>query len=299
MLCGAATVGWLAWTARDDLATVFRSVLPDVFIAAVIAGVLFTAVQSVLFFRLAVKHDCQSEARELMAAFLVSQLAKYVPGKIWSVVTQSLVLGRPDGFTGIAIANVELVAIGAIHMTTLGMVGLWLHNRFVVATILVGGLILGGAVMVFPTTSLFRRLPAVVLKALRLNPTLSAERTMSVRHALALSGGLLGLNLVASVCVLLAAGSSVPVGEHIAILSVLYLSFATSLMAVPVPAGLGVREAATVGLGLLLAPQVASSLLVSIALLVRCWQLATDTACLGVGAAMLAIRQPPTHRTGP
>src|SRR5688572_20874038 len=259
MMCGVAAVAWLAWTARSDLAAVFGSVLLDVFLGAVFLGVLFAAAQGVLFVRLMLKHDCQSEPREVVAAFLVSQLPNYAPGKICSAVTQSLVLGRGSGFAGIAIANVELVAVAAIHTTALGLAGLWLHNRLAAATVVIVGMMLGGAAIVSPTASLVRRLPAGILRALRLNPTQSVDRKLSIRNALALSGLLLGLNLVASMCVLIAAGSSVPVGEHVRILVVLYLSFATSLMAVPVPAGLGVREAATVGFGLWLAPELASS----------------------------------------
>jgi uncharacterized membrane protein YbhN (UPF0104 family) len=79
------------------------------------------------------------------------------------------------------------------------------------------------------------------------------------------------------------------------LLACLYLGFAASLLVVVVPAGIGVREAAVVGLGRMIAPELEPTLIISIALLIRCWQLLVDVASLCLGAFLLHTG---SNRTG-
>jgi hypothetical protein len=292
LLCGVLVIGWLAWIARNDLALVFKNISPGYFLVAVLLGVAFTIVQSALFSQLMAKHGSKSGMADLMAAFLLSQPGKYIPGGIWPVVMQSLALRDSTSFTGIAIANVELVAIAITQMTALGLACLWFYSPFIVLTALICGLALSAGIILLPTAMLLNRISSRLATLLRIDPWEQSNHRKLFRIAVLLSGVTIGFNLGASLWVLFAAGSSITREEYAPILAALYLAFASSLLIIPVPAGVGIREAATVGVGFLVAPEIPSAVLISIALLARCWQLLVDAACLGLGTIMLAISNP-------
>jgi len=225
-----------------------------------------------------------------MAAFLLSQPGKYIPGKIWPAVMQSMVLDDPRNFSGIALANVELVAIVIIQMATLGIACQWFNSPFVALVALLCGLVLNTLIVLFPTAMLINRVSSRLAALLQIVPKAGDNRHGIFRIAILLSVAAIGFNLAGSLGVLFAAGPSITYEEYAPILASLYLAFAASLLIVPVPAGVGVREAAAVGVGLLVAPEIPSAILISVALLARCWQLLVDATCLGLGAILLALK---------
>lgn len=289
LLCGVVVISWLTWSASDDLAVVLKNVRPEYLLGAILIGILFTLVYGALFSQLVKKHGSKADTRDLVAAFLLSQPGKYIPGKIWPAIMQSLALKNPNSFAGIAIANVELVAIAIAQMTTLGIACLWLHHPLVALIALVFGLILSATIILLPTTILLHRISSRLTTQLRIYPPEKCNQYSPFWSAFLLSGAAIGFNLTASLWVLFAAGPSITQEAYAPILAALYLAFAASLLVVPIPAGVGVREAATVGVGFMVAPEIPSTMLISIALLTRCWQLLVDAACLGLGTIMLIL----------
>lgn len=289
LLCGVVVISWLAWGASDDLAVVLKNVRLGYLLGAILIGIFFTFSYGVLFSQLMKKNGSKADTRDLVAAFFLSQPGKYIPGKIWPAIMQSLALKSPNSFAGIAIANVELVAIAITQMTTLGITCLWLHHPLFSLISLVFGLTLSAAIILLPTTILLHRISSRLTTLLRVCPPEKCNQHSPFWSAFLLSGAAIGFNLTASLWVLFAAGPSINQEAYAPILAALYLAFAASLLVVPIPAGVGVREAATVGVGFMVAPEIPSAMFISIALLTRCWQLLVDAACLGLGTIMLAV----------
>jgi len=287
-LAGLLILGWFAWRSRHAFGEVLAGTQPLRFLLACVLGIVFTIVQGMLFSHLVHKHSRGNAAGPLMAAFLLSQPGKYIPGRIWSTFAQSIALRQSSSLGCLAVANVELAIIGMIQMTALGIA--CLHPTPIALS--VGAFALATltcvVIMLLPTISwLARGLPGLA-RWLHL-PAIDADRRVPrLREAFALTLLSLATNFAASWSVLLAADASIPAAIRLPLLASLYLGFAAGVLALPVPAGIGVREAATVGLGAMLAPQVPAALLVSVTLLVRCWQLVTDVSCLGLGLLLQA-----------
>lgn len=288
-LSGAVLLAWMGWSARDEFIAVVRGASAPYLLAAVGLGVFYTMAQGRLLAYLFAKHGTPEPAGMVVAAFLVSQPGKYVPGKVWAAVMQSLVLGTSPSPGAIAISNVELALIGVLHMAALGLMCLWLSYPIVAATTVLAGILVATLLIMLPPAAYGLILPTALKRWLRLNVTEGVALPMRAASAIVVSAMLMVLNLLASYCVLLAVGDAIPQTQHWAVLAVFYLGFAASVLALPVPAGIGLREAAIVGLGLVLAPQVDGALLVSIALLSRCWQLGIDAACLVAGGVYLTV----------
>lgn len=283
---GLAILAGLAWHSRHELGEVLAHTDPLRFLVACALGVLFAVTQGAVLSQLIRKHSREHETSGLLTAFLLSQPGKYVPGKIWSSVMQALVLKRPASMAGLAVANVELAVIGMIQMTALGVA--CLHPSAPLLSIGVVALATGLclALMSLPTISWLTHAFPRVARWLRFPSPDEHERPQSVLRALGLILLSFALNFAASWYVLFAAEASVSANMRLPVLASLYLGFVTSLLALPVPAGIGVREAATVGFGAILIPQAPGALLLSIAMLARCWQLVVDAACLGIGVLL-------------
>lgn len=277
----ACLLAWFAWTARHDLVEMVANCNPVVLGLAVVMGIAFTVTQGSLFAWLLAKQGARNSARDAIAAFLVSQPGKYVPGKIWSPLMQSIALKNGSAFGPITIANVELALIALVQVSALGMACLQARSPAVVTAIVAAATVACVLIGVLPTARIVASLAPRLSSLMRLNPAPTAGGRPLPAMLICLAG--LASNFVASFLVLYAAGASIPTEALLPVLAALYLGFAASILAIPVPAGIGIREFAAASLGHILAPGVPTTTIVSAALLFRCWQIIVDVACLGLG----------------
>lgn len=280
---GGAVLAWMTWHSRTDIIRLLHGASSGWLIAAVLAGVALNAVYGLLFDRILCKYSGAPHPLLNTSVFLMSQPGKYVPGKLWQAVLQSIVLGRRTRLAAVAVANIELSLVAVAHATGLGIALLFgptsiLAVATVLATLAVCHVLAG--------TSFIRRL-LTALPRLR-NWLAPADGCTSIDSSnplpiLLLNVAAMATNAIASWCLLLAANTALSTLQLQHLLASLWLGIAASLLAIPVPAGLGIREAAMAGFGAALARDVPTTLLISIALLARCWQLLLDVASVAIG----------------
>lgn len=282
-LAGGVVLAWLAWHSRDDLLRVLSNVSPWWIAASIVGGVILNVIYGLLFDRILTKYSGHPHPMLHVAVYLMSQPGKYLPGKLWQAVMQSIALG--GGHTGVAsvgVANIELSLVAVLHATGLGLICLFAASPALAILVAAATIAAGWALVQFPSgrvlLALFPRLRGW-LKA-------SADDTRAATNALALvllTIGALTANFAASWWLLVAAHTSLSSLQLAHLLASLWLGIAASLLALPIPAGLGIREAAVAGLGTVLAPDVPATMLISIALLARCWQLLVDVSSVFAG----------------
>lgn len=294
-ILGAAVLSWLAWQSRVDLQRVLVGADRAWMLLAVLLGVILTVTQALLFSSLMAKHSTAGKNSRVIAAFLLSQPGKYIPGKVWSALMQSFALRQGTGLGRITIANIEMALIAALQMAALGLTCLRPNSFGVVTGALLGGLALTTAVMRMPTTALLTRALPWLARHLRLQPETGQGRRDGIGYLTLVAGASMAVNFAASWSVLRAAGPAIPDVALMPILASLYLGFAASMLVFPVPAGIGIREATVAGLASLLAPSVTPALIISIALFTRGWQLLVDIACLCIGWLLLRSPQTVNH----
>ena len=292
-LVGIAVLVWLSWHARTNLLRVLTSTSPTGIAFAVAAGIALNLFYGLQFDALLAKQGGGHDRHRRVAAYLLAQPGKYLPGKIWSAVMQSFALGRDSRLATIAIANIELTAIAIVQTTGLGVACLQPRSPLLVLTALVAASLATLAIALLPTVQWLVRIAPSLQRWLKLPAKSETLLPESHTRLLALAVAALACNFAASWCLLWAARAMVAPEQLLPLLATLYLGVAASLLALPVPAGLGVREAAVAGLGSLIAPDVAPTLVISIALLARCWQLLVDVTCLVIGWLLLRFA---THR---
>lgn len=288
-LAGVLLLLALAWSIRGTMADVVSSADPAMLALAVFLGVGQLLVQGLLFATLAEKHGSSATRVSVTMAFLASQPGKYVPGKVWSLLVQKAALGREARLVTVTLANLELAAIALVQMTALGLACIvpawppisalavaagWLASAWIVRSSAVAS-----------SLGYFKR----VRTALHLEPGLSDARRTSWRVALQASAASMATMFCASWMVLVAMGPAMPWPLHGQVLGTLFLGFAASILAVVVPAGLGVREAATVAIGTATASAVQPDLLVAVAIFARVWQMLVDLSGLGIAGIWVAL----------
>lgn len=282
-LAGVLVIAWLAWHSHNNLLRVLRGASPCWIVASIGAGIALNLVYALLFDSILSKYGGQPRPALHIAVYMMSQPAKYVPGKVWQAVTQSIVLRGRSSFASVGVTNIELSVVAVLHATGLGLVCLFVSNPPIAIVIAAATIACGWALVRFPSGQMLLALIPRLRHLLR--PDTSEKQDLVVGSAtlLYLTMAALATNFAASWWLLVAAHTGLSTLQVLHLLASLWLGIAASLLALPIPAGLGIREAVMTGIGTVLVPGVPTNLLISIALLVRCWQLLVDFASMCAG----------------
>lgn len=282
-LAGGAVLLALGWHSRDDFVRVLHRASPSWFAFAIVAGVVLNGVYGLLFDGILSKYTGRSHPAKHVAAYMMSQPGKYLPGKLWQAVMQSVVLAGQSTVTSVGMANIELSLAAVLHAAGLGMVCLFAGRPPLAVAAAAAALAAGWAFVRFPSGQLLLKLFPRLGKWLRATHDDPSAARAGSRSLFLLTTVSMATNFATSWCLLVAAHTSLTTLQLAHLLASLWLGIAASLLALPVPAGLGIREAAVAGFGALLAPDVPATELISIALLVRCWQLVVDVSSVLAG----------------
>ena len=286
----AALVGFGIWAVAanwSEVAAALRQLSPWAVVAALAVGFATTAAALSVWRALLSDLGYPLPLAAAARIFYVSQLGKYVPGSVWSIVTQ-IELSRAYRIPKRANVTVGLLAIAMAVTTGLGLGALLLpfagagaERRYwwiaLIVPVLAAGLhprVLG---------------PALnrVLRMVRREPLSRTPSGRGLLRAAALQGLVwLGLGLQAW---LLLVGLGAPAGPALPVAIGGYaLAYSLGQLAVGLPAGAGVREAAlTLALSAVVAPPTA---LVA-ALLARAVMTVVDLALAALAGATTRRRQ--------
>lgn len=276
----------LAWHSRDALTEILVSLRPGEFTGAVVLGVALTTAQGLLFGLLLRKNGSSGPLRGALVAYLVSQPGKYVPGKIWGPLMQKASMGKDSSLVSIGTSNIELAVVSLMQMGCLGGACLAIAYPATSLALLAAGVVIGALLLRLRALAIVSRSLPAFGNWLGIDPAMPAAPPTPFPVAIGLSLGVMTLTLAASWLVLQATGLNYPVPEQATLLGTLFMGFGLSLLMLFVPAGLGVREAVTAGIGIVTAPGFTESQLIAVALVARAWQLAVDLACLLLGLVL-------------
>ncbi|MHC9087015.1 lysylphosphatidylglycerol synthase domain-containing protein [Luteimonas sp. RIT-PG2_3] len=293
----AAVVVMLAWLLREswpEIAGIFNGARWYLAAASIVLLSLGNVQVGIVFAEIAARSSANRlQARPVVGVFLVSQVAKYVPGRIWGVVMQAAMLRSAGSTPALVAANVELSVVVLAVVSGVGLACLvawewgWLYAALVLLCTFGGSAVvlkLGAGAKFLLVASRF--LPWVgrsVSAQYRLdgarqdadwsfNPIFLAS--LAAYIALYLLGWWL---MVASI-------SRFDAHDALAVVAAMSLSYIVGVMSM-LPGGLGARE----GMMLLLAPSVGWSHedMAALALVSRAALLLVDAVTAAFGAWLL------------
>jgi uncharacterized membrane protein YbhN (UPF0104 family) len=214
------------------------------------------------------------------AVYLYSQVAKYVPGRVWNIPFQKLHMPDQQSWATLVSANLKVFALLVItQLIAAGFAILLMHEWFIAAVALV--------VASTALPSILWRWWIGVCKMLgwsRMLPSESRENSSGL--------GLVLLALVAfsfsSWMSLYAGAFAVPANQSLGLVFVSLMAWLAGLASV-LPAGIGVREAAYIALRPEFLPLPDVTVMTSLAVATRLWLLSIDFLAAVIGFLLLLL----------
>jgi len=117
LLVGLLFVLILLKESWHEISSLIGQVKQGEFIFSVIVGVLGNVIIALLFNRLLGKHGVKISNLLALKMYMIGQIAKYIPGKIWGVAYQVSHVAGISGARGVMLANMEIMA-GVMFMTS-------------------------------------------------------------------------------------------------------------------------------------------------------------------------------------
>lgn len=224
----------------------------------------------------------------LLRVWALSNLARYVPGSVWQLVSTAQ-LAHSEGLT-----RIQALASLAVHM------GFVLLAAVLTATVALPAAFLGGAarwLVLVAAAPLLLVHPAILGVGLRLFGRLTRAPALRWRGGWLDALGLLALTFIGWIlsgcgfALFIAGVVRVPGSAFLPLEGVNALSFLAGYIVLFAPAGLGPREAA---MTFLLTPLVPVGVAAAIAIAARLWSIAAE---LGTAVIALAWRRLPPRST--
>ena len=272
----------LVWESRGEISRLLGAVKPFEFTLSVIVGLLGTLTVSVLFNRLLGKNGVILSDRLAVKIFLVGQIAKYIPGKIWGIAYQISHVAGARAATGVVLANLENMIIVIYMMSLTAIVLLSLQVQIAITLIcVVGGTLL---FLFLYRTDISLRFVQLLLNMLG-QQNFAPESEKCVKP-----GSVEGILFCFIFCAAYALSYVLMLNAvfdfsheqayiYIALLSIAWIG---GVLTVIVPAGMGIRELIFVSFTSQILPEQSMDSIVSIAVITRAWQLLQELAIMPV-----------------
>lgn len=277
---GAALLAFMVWVSRTHLYVLATSINMVWFAISLLLGLLMTTCYGWILGFLLRKHGAEIRSFDATLAYLESQPGKYLPGRIGSIAMQAFLIKSSNPLLITTLANVELLAICLLHMLIVGIVSLTFQSPWVILVVAIG-LFLGIGLLQYDWLGWFAKLP--LFRSFQMRHPQNDQVQASIRRNMSLQAVVI-LLAFGSTWLLIKASGIVPDADIVRVAGVLYLGWAVGTLALPVPAGLGVREAATLFVGSLFSISVTNEQLLALAVLSRAWQLCVDILCVLLAA---------------
>ncbi len=227
-----------SWT---EISVFLGQIKPVKFIFSVIVAVTSNVVIALLFNCLLGKHGVSISNALALKMHLVGQIAKYIPGKIWSVAYQITHVTGKSGAAGVMLANVELMfsVMFIISIVAMALVS-FLSSKILALLITLFGM--GGFVFLYKTNVINKIIIYLSgkIKSIGFLSEIECKKTSYVTGILFFFS--FSLLYVISNVLLLDAVFGFSFRESIIYIALLSLAWLGGVFVFIMPLGLGVRE---------------------------------------------------------
>ncbi len=261
-----------------DLMQTFSRTNMVLFSVSVMVLLLYNFFVSMLFWRTLTRLGFAVTVGRVARTFLLSQAAKYVPGKIWMIVYQKSSFRNAIPIAPLTLANVYFIFLVFVLTFCIAITAyaFTIYHWLIVPAVVAGG----GGFIALQRSTIFWRL-CTRLTGIQSDWHLEHDfvRSQALLYPLIVGTYILAHYLLIK--------SLYDIGSDNAILVVatLALSWTISSLAVVIPSGIVLRELIFFGVTSFVAPDLDPLLIASIAVMSRFWLVTVDV--LGVICAMI------------
>lgn len=264
-----------------EIQHILKETKPGFFVLSILCAFTGNLILSILFRNSLKKYGCEITTRMTNKLFFYGQIAKYVPGKIWSIVLQKSFLEKAGTTSAILFSNIDLLAISIIINATIALC-LILFNISLVFPLLI--YVIGAiACLIVSRSRLISQLAsAVLIKFKQLEKVPPLHKDTLNRMFITICYSAIWFSYLIAWFLVLSSSFGLSIRESSVYIAFLGLSWIVGILAFFVPVGMGVRE----GIFILLARHaeidVTIETLASIALITRLWLMLQEVGGAGI-----------------
>ncbi|HED12103.1 MAG TPA: hypothetical protein ENI62_00325 [Gammaproteobacteria bacterium] len=289
LVSGLVFILFLVQRSWGQLVELLRQADWLLFVVSIFVGITGILASSMLFRILLKKYGLDVPSGLAHRIFFYGQVAKYVPGKIWGIMYQVAAVGKQGASIGITSANLDLMLVSIFMNLSIAAALI----VFPVSMLGAVGILLSGAAMALVASGshfsgeVFRRL---IPKSYVQSPVLSPPDWKVLSVKVGAYFVTVFVTSLLSYYLMMNAVFGFTLQESATYMAYLILSWVVGVFAFLVPAGVGVRELVFITVGTTMMDGISIELLVSIALISRCWQIAQDLVVAAIVSVLGVIR---------
>ena len=256
---------------------------PFFFLSALIA-VIDNLLVSILFKDILSKHGIHVSFSKIGQMYFFGQMAKYIPGRFWSILYHISFVNKPGSSIAMIFANLDITLLMLLRNTAISLTLISLFNN-IALTIFI--FILGFSTFIYFSQSYWI---TDFLKCFSGKFEILSENHKNVKKAIPYSKLLLinagtWIAFLTANFVFLYAALYLPIVESTLYISYFGLAWVAGVIIFIVPAGMGIREATFIFLAHLTSQEHVAGLdsLMAIAVIYRFWQIVHEIFGFGLG----------------
>ena len=266
----------------QEIRHILKETKPGLFLLSILFAVTGNLILSILFRNSLRKYGHEITIRMTNKLFFYGQIAKYVPGKIWSIVLQKSFLEKAGSTSAILFSNIDLMAISIIINATIALC-LILFNISLVFPLLI--YVTGGIACLIVSRSrlIYTLARAILIKFKQLGgiPSLHKDGASSSMF-IALYYSTIWFCYLIAWFLVISASFGLSIRESSVYIAFLGLSWIVGTLAFFVPAGMGVREGVFIVLARYAGIDASIETLTSIAVITRIWLMLQELGGAGI-----------------
>lgn len=278
LLIGFAFIAWVIGQLLRDPQLHRIKFSRNGLIAAIGVGIVANLAIAIAFSDMVGKYAPDTSIRKRFTAFYYAQIAKYVPGKVATLLVQRSVLSGANATTATIASNLELMAISCWLCGSAAVVLLaWPYSKLGATATAVIAVAIGAWLLIADWRGILRPFISLLGRSQATNVIANPTQRVAWLRSIMLSLAMLILPVVSSYALLIH-GMDIDKATGLQLCAILLLSWIGGLLAFIFPAGIGVRELIFFSLGGVLAYPPEPALLASIALASRAVQVSIDVS---------------------
>lgn len=293
MISGILFIAVLISQSWEEIRDIFQGIKLGFFVLSVLIACTGNLVLSILFSHSLGKYGCEITPRMTNKLFFYGQIAKYVPGKIWSIVLQKSFLEKAGSTGAILFSNIDLLIVSITINATIALCLILFNISFVfVLLIYVIGVIV--CLIVTKTRYMYTAARFILTKFRRLEKDPPLRKDTLSNTSIVLSYCAIWFFYLTAWFLVLSVSFGLSVREASVYIAFLCLSWIVGILAFFVPAGMGVREGVFIALARYVGIDASLETLAAIAVITRLWLITQE-----IGGASIVFLRNLTKNTFP
>lgn len=281
LIFGLLFIAILLFRSWKEIQHVLKETNPEFFVLSLLCAFSGNLILATFFRNSLRKYGCEITACMTNKLFFYGQIAKYVPGKIWSIVFQKSFLEKVESTGAILFSNIDLLIVSITINATIALCLILFNISFFFVFLIY---VIGVLVCLIVSKSRYMytvaRFILTKLKRLERNPPLRQDTHSNTLIVLSYCATWF-LYLTAWFLVL-SASFGLSIREASVYIAFLGLSWIVGILAFFVPAGMGVREGVFIALARYAGIDASLETLAAIAVITRLWLMLQEVSGAGI-----------------